>query len=93
MYSEEEEKEFEKKEKELEEQFENNLENIFGKNNVEEWSLINRILVYVIFTLFIFIGGLFSIVKKIIFFRFLKIQIDFKTMRFMDCVLRKFFKI
>lgn len=89
----EEEKEFEKRQKELEEQFENSLQIIFGKNNVEEWSLINRILVYVIFTLFIFIGGLFSIAKKIIFFRFLKIQIDFQTMRFMDCFLKKFFKI
>jgi len=89
----EEEKEFEKKEKELEEQFENTLQNLLGKNSVEEWSLTNRILVYVLFTLFIFIGGLFSIAKKIIFFRFLKIQNDFKTMRFMDCVLRKFFKI
>jgi hypothetical protein len=88
----EEEKEYQEKEKELAENFENNLKSLFA-DSVEQWSLLNRIIVYVIFTIFIFIGGIFSIAKKIILIRFSKIPIDFKTMGFMDGVLKKFFRI
>jgi hypothetical protein len=82
----EEEKEFEKK---LEENFENTIQRLFGKDGVVEWSLLQRILFYIFFTLFIFIGALFSIAKKIILIRFSQIPIEFKMMIFMDSILKK----
>jgi len=82
----EEEKEFEKK---LEENFENTIQRVFGKDGVVEWGLLQRILFYIFFTLLIFIGALFSIAKKIILIRFLQIPIEFKMMIFMDSILKK----
>lgn len=82
----EEEKEFEKK---LEENFENNIQRLFGKDGLVEWSLLQRILFYIFFTLFIFINALFSIAKKIILIRFSQIPIEFKMMIFMDIILKK----
>jgi hypothetical protein len=86
----EEEKEFQKK---LEENFENTIQRLFDKDSIAGWSLLTRILFYIFFTLSIFIGALFSIVKKIIFIRFSQIPIEFKMMVFMDGILRKYLTI
>lgn len=86
----EEEKEFQKK---LEENFENTIQRLFDKDSIAGWSLLTRILFYFFFTLSIFIGALFSIVKKIIFIRFSQIPIEFKMMVFMDGILRKYLTI
>ena len=86
----EEEKEFQKK---LEENFENTIQRLFDKDSIAGWSLLTRILCYIFFTLSIFIGALFSIVKKIIFIRFSQIPIEFKMMVFMDGILRKYLTI
>jgi hypothetical protein len=83
----EEEKEFQKK---LQENFENTINRLLDRDSVAEWSLFIRILFYIFFTLFIFIGALFSIAKKIIFIRFSQIPIEFKMMIFMDGILRKY---
>lgn len=80
-------------EKELEEKFENMLQISFDKNSVAQWSLLKRVLVYIFYTLLIFIMSLFSIAKKIILFRFLQIPSIFDTMRNMDAILRKHFII
>jgi hypothetical protein len=80
-------------EKELEEKFENMLQISFDKNSVAQWSLLKRVLVYIFYTLLIFIIGLFSIAKKIILLRFLQIRKDFKTMSNMDGIVRKHFTI
>lgn len=82
----EEEKEYEKK---LEENFENTIQKLLDKDSIAEWSLFIRILFYILFTLSIFIGALFSIAKKIVFIRFSQIPIEFKMMIFMDGILRK----
>jgi hypothetical protein len=82
------------KEKELEEKieevFENAIQLITDKDNMAEWSLFTKISFYVCFTLLFFIIGVFSIVKKIILFRFLQIPFEFKTMGKLDGVLRKY---
>ena len=82
----EEEKEYEKK---LEENFENTIQKLLDKDSIAECSLFIRILFYILFTLSIFIGALFSIAKKIVFIRFSQIPIEFKMMIFMDGILRK----
>jgi hypothetical protein len=90
----EEEKELKKElEKELEillGNFENTIKSLFDKDIVEQKSLLNRILNYILFTLIIFFIGLFSIVKKIILFKFLQIPMEFKIMGKMDGILRKY---
>ena len=83
----EEEKEFEKK---LEENFEKGIQLLSNTDSMAQWSLINKILFYLFFTLLIFVFGLFSIAKKIILFRFSQIPIELKTMTKMDCILRKY---
>jgi hypothetical protein len=80
-------------EKELEEKFKNMLEISFDTNSVAQWGLLKRILVYIFYTLLIFIMALFSIAKKIIFFRFLQIPSVFKVMKNMDAILRNHFTI
>ncbi len=80
-------------EKELQEKFENMLQISFDKNSVSQWSLLKRVLVYIFYTLLIFIMSLFSIAKKIILLRFLQIPSIFDTMRNMDAILRKHFTI
>jgi len=83
----EEEKEFEKK---LEENFEKGIQLLSNTDSMAQWSLINKILFYIFFTLLIFVLGLFSIAKKIILFRFSQIPIELKTMTKMDGILRKY---
>lgn len=80
-------------EKELEEKFENMLQISFDKSSVAQWSLLKRILVYIFYTLLIFVMALFSIAKKIIFLKFLQIPSVFNVMRNMDAILRKHFTI
>lgn len=83
----EEEKEFEKK---LEENFEKGIQLLSNTDSMAQWSLVNKILFYIFFTLLIFVLGLFSIAKKIILFRFSQIPIELKTMTKMDGILRKY---
>jgi len=80
-------------EKELEEKFTAILELSFNKDSVAHWSLLRRILVYTFYSLFIFIMALFSIAKKIIFFRFLQIPKVFVVMKNMDAIIRNHFTI
>ena len=81
------EKEFEKK---LEENFERGIQLLSNTDSMAQWSLINKILFYLFFTLLIFVLGLFSIAKKIILIRFSQIPIELKTMTKMDEILRKY---
>lgn len=81
------EKEFEKK---LEENFERGIQLLSNTDSMAQWSLVNKILFYLFFTLLIFVLGLFSIAKKIILIRFSQIPIELKTMTKMDEILRKY---
>lgn len=68
---------------------ENSIQQLFDKDSMEQKSLLNRILHYIFFTLFIFIIGLFQIIKDIILLRFSGIPIQLKIMNKMDVILRK----
>lgn len=69
---------------------ENSIQQLFDKDSVEQKSLLNRVLNYILFTLFIFIIGLFQIIKDIILLRFSGIPIQLKIMNKMDVILRKY---
>ena len=83
-------------EKELEEKLEKNFEDaiqfLSKRDDIAQWSLLNKILFYIFFTLLFFVLGLFSIAKKIILIRFSQIPIELKIMSIMDSVLRKHLK-
>lgn len=84
------EKELELKLERLIGNIENSIKSLFDKDSVEQRSLLNRILHYIFFTLFIFIIGLFQIIKDIIFLRFSGIPIQLKIMNKIDVILRKY---
>ena len=91
MYSE---KELEEKELEekLEKNFEDAIQFLSKRDGIAQWSLLNKILFYIFFTLLFFVLGLISIVKKIILIRFSQIPIELKIMSIMDSILRKHLK-
>ena len=84
------EKELELKLERLVGNLENSIQQLFDKDSVEQKSLLNRVLNYILFTLFIFIIGLFQIIKDIILLRFSGIPIQLKIMNKMDVILRKY---
>lgn len=73
----------------FEELFENSIQLMTNKDNMLEWSLFRKLSFYIFLTLLFFIIGMFSIVKKILLFRFSRIPIEFKVMGKLDGILRK----